>query len=253
MANIARIVALGASNLTRGFFTVVSEARTAWGPEIQVLAALGHGRSYGARSTVLFRTLPGILDSGLWRMLEALPPVPTRALIADVGNDILYGYSVEQILAWIDDVLIRLRRLTQDIVLTSLPLASIQRLSPAKYLVFRSIMFPPSRLSLLQMHTAAEQVNAGLIRLANAHNAKFFQLNPAWYGLDPIHIRLSLLRPAWRQILDTPPASGPGSSTLLERLKLSVMHPELRWILGIPRHTPQSGAALPGGGKVWLY
>jgi hypothetical protein len=253
MANIARIVALGASNLKRGFCTVVSEARAAWGPEIQVLAAHGYGRSYGAPSTVIFRTLPGILDSSLWRTLESMPSVPTRALITDVGNDILYGYSVEQIIAWVDEALIRLHRVTQDIILTCLPLASIQRLSPAKYLVLRSIMFPPSRLSLLQMHATAEQVNAELIVLAKAHNAKFFQLNPAWYGLDPIHIRSSLQRSAWRRILDVPPAASPGSSALRERWKLHFMHPELRWILGIPQHRPQSGASLPGGGRVWLY
>ena len=63
--DVARAVALGASNLTRGFRTVVSAARAAWGPEVQVLAALGHGRSYGAPSRVPFRTLPGILESGL--------------------------------------------------------------------------------------------------------------------------------------------------------------------------------------------
>ena len=44
---IRRVVALGASNLTRGLHTVVSTARTEWGPDVEVLGALGHGRSYG--------------------------------------------------------------------------------------------------------------------------------------------------------------------------------------------------------------
>ena len=59
--DVGRIVALGASNLTRGFQTLVSTARGAWGPYVEVLAALGHGRSYGAPSRLVFRTLPGIL------------------------------------------------------------------------------------------------------------------------------------------------------------------------------------------------
>jgi hypothetical protein len=69
--HIGRIVALGASNLTRGFHTLVSAARTAWGPEIEILAALGHGRPYGGPSRFLVRGLPGILESGVWRALES--------------------------------------------------------------------------------------------------------------------------------------------------------------------------------------
>jgi hypothetical protein len=86
---IVRVVALGASNLTRGFQTVVSTARGAWGPEVEVFGALGHGRSYGARSRFTVRSLPGILESELWNDLSALPPVATRGLVTDVGNDIL--------------------------------------------------------------------------------------------------------------------------------------------------------------------
>ena len=54
-ADVARVIALGASNLTRGFRTVVSAARAAWGPEIQLLASLGHGRSYDAPSRAGYR------------------------------------------------------------------------------------------------------------------------------------------------------------------------------------------------------
>jgi hypothetical protein len=253
VAAIARIVALGASNLTRGISTIVSEARSAWGPEIQVLAALGHGRSYGASSRVLFRTLPGILDSGLWRRLESLPPAPTRALVTDVGNDILYGHSIEQILVWVEETLLRLQRVTPDIVLTGLPLASIQGLSNVKYLLFRSALFPFSSLSLSDVREMADTLNTGLIRMANDRGVKAFTLNPAWYGLDPIHIRPSLWRTAWRQILEVPSAVNPGGGTLPERMRLCFSPPELRWLFGIKQWTPQSGSALPGGGRVWLY
>src|ERR1700704_6567831 len=78
-AEVARVVALGASNLTRGFQTVVSTARATWGPNVEIVAALGHGRSYGAHSRFVIRTLPGILQSGLWRHLESLSAAPTRA------------------------------------------------------------------------------------------------------------------------------------------------------------------------------
>lgn len=56
---------------------------------MEVLAALGHGRSYGAQSRIIFRTLAGILESGLWTELERRPPLTTRSLVTDVGDDIL--------------------------------------------------------------------------------------------------------------------------------------------------------------------
>src|SRR5262245_25860690 len=100
-SEVTRIVALGASNLTRGLHTVVSTARAAWGPDVEVLGALGHGRSYGVESRLVIRTLPGILQSGLWSTLSSLPPATTRGLVTDVGNDILYEFPVPTVLGWV--------------------------------------------------------------------------------------------------------------------------------------------------------
>src|SRR5918993_3764843 len=97
--------------------------------DVRIVAALGHGRSYGATSAFVVRRLPGILRSGLWAQLESTPIVPTRALVTDVGNDILYGFSGDQILTWVDDAVTRLTQVSADIVLTGLPIESIRRLS----------------------------------------------------------------------------------------------------------------------------
>lgn len=250
---MARIVALGASNLTRGFRTIVSTARSVWGPDVEILAAFGHGRSYGAPSQFLFRTLPGILKSGLWTELERRPPMMTRALVTDVGNDILYGFSVERTLGWVEEVLRRLRRVTQDIVLTGLPLAAVYRLSRIKFLVFRSMLVPSCRLTLAQVIENAERVNEGLLRLSQMYGAKFVHLHPAWYGFDPIHVRPSCWRTAWQEILGE---SVPGSRevrSMVESVRLYLMRPERRSVFGIEQVTPQSGVALRPGGQVWLY
>src|SRR5262249_48210012 len=121
---LRRVIALGASNLTRGLPALVSTARELGGARGRGVAAPGPGRSYGARSRVLARSLPGILHSGLWTRLESLPAVPARGLITDVGNDILYGSPPEEVLAWVEECVSRLRRYTTDIVLTGLPLDS---------------------------------------------------------------------------------------------------------------------------------
>lgn len=252
MSNVQRVVALGASNLTRGFHSVVSIACAAWGPDVEIVAALGHGRSYGAHSRFIVRTLPGILSSGLWRDLEARARVPTRALVTDVGNDILYGFTADQTLGWVAESLERLRRFTGDIVLTDLPMVNIRRLSPAAFLVFRSMFVPSCRLSFDEVLDRAERVSAGLADLSVTHDARFFRLDRAWYRFDPIHIRPSVWRRAWQKILGDPTCATPERSRL-EAWRLYLMRPELQWFAGVEQVTPQHGTRLRPGGQVWLY
>lgn len=249
-SRVARVVAIGASNLTRGFQTVVSTARTAWGPDVEVVAALGHGRSYGAPSTFLVRRLPGILQSGLWRQLESAPAVPTRSLVTDVGNDIVYGFSAEQILSWVDEALTRLARVSDDIVLTGLPMDSIRRLPPSAFLALRSVLTPSSRLSYAEVMATAERVQAGLQILASTRGLRFLALRPAWYGVDPIHIRSALWRPAWQEILGV---SCPVERSRIEAMRLRLMRPEAQAFCGVEQRRHQIGTRLTRGARVWLY
>ena len=250
MPPVARVVALGASNLTRGFQTVVSTARGAWGPDVQIVAALGHGRSYGADSRFVIRRLQGILQSGLWPLLDAMPRVPTRALVTDVGNDILYGFPAERVLEWVDEALTRLARVSDDLVVTGLPMDSIRRLSPRRFRVVRSLLVPSSSQTYDDVRDTAERVDVGLAALAAAHRATFMTLEPSWYGVDPIHIKPSLWRPAWQRILGV---AHPVQPSRLEAMRLYLMRPEVQWLCGIEQRTRQPGTRLRRGGHVWLY
>jgi len=252
-ADVGRLIALGASNLTRAFPTVVATAREEWGHDIEILAALGHGRSYGAHSRVAFRRLPGILESGLWSELESRPSRPTRAVVTDVGNDVAYGFSAEQTLEWVEEAVRRLGRHASDIVLTGLPLASLRKLSNARFLAFRTLLVPSCRLSLSQIVDAAEHVNLGLVKLSATTGARLVHLDAAWYGLDPIHVRRSWRRGVWRQILGGEAGGGNGASNGLEGLRVRWLRPERRWLFGVEQFTRQSGVALPSGGRIWLY
>src|SRR5262249_31136095 len=122
-----RIVLLGASNLTRGISTVVETAQSILGQPLEVLTALGHGRSYGIDSRMLGRRLPGIIECGLWEALAGGPSRPTMALLTDVGNDILYDVDVPQIVAWVDCAIDRLQSAEAQISVTLLPVAGIER------------------------------------------------------------------------------------------------------------------------------
>ncbi len=264
-----RLVALGASNLTRGLSAVVTTAREAWGPEVEVLAALGHGRSYGASSQFLLRSLPGILECGLWRALVEGGPAPTRALVTDVGNDILYGHDARQILGWVEECVARLQAVSDDVALTDLPLAAIRRLGPARFLFFRSLFVPSCRLGLAAVAQAAERLSEGLLELAERRRLRLVRLRPAWYGLDPIHIRPRSWRSAWREIVGASlhdcvaPQCEPGaeptprpvrrSGSRREAIALYLARPERMRVLGHEWHSPQMGRPLPAGGRLRLY
>jgi len=248
-----RVVALGASNLTRGFQTVVATARAEWGRDVELIAALGHGRSFGSESRVIARTIPGILQSGVWDHLERLPPAPTRAIISDVGNDILYGFSHTQILAWVEEVVDRLASFSDDIVLAGLPRVGAGDISNAKFLFFRSILFPRCRLSFAEVAGTAQRVNEGVATLAAARGLRFVPLKEAWYGVDPIHIRPSKWREAWQEIVcgDSRPALGRLSRS--EALRLYLMRPQRQRVFGVEYGAEQHGFTLPAGGRIWLY
>ena len=250
--DITRVVALGASNLTRGLETVVSTARTAWGPDVEVLGALGHGRSYGVESRLVVRTLPGILESGLSDTLSELPPAVTRGLVTDVGNDILYEFPAPTILEWVEEAVDRLQQVTDDIGVPDLPLHTIRGLSTPAFLMFRTIFAPQCRLSFAQVLETAERVNAGLESIAMSRQIQFVRMEPAWYGLDPIHIRPGWWQPAWQRILGHE-TDARADAPWLEGLQLYFRAPERQWLCGVERTSPQTGYALPHGGKVWLF
>jgi hypothetical protein len=175
-------------------------------------------------------------------------------LITDIGNDVLYGHSAAQVLAWVAEAADRLLCFTRDIVLTDLPLASIGRLSSAKYLAARALLFPGCRIPLAGARETATRIEAGLPALAAARGLRLQHLREEWYGFDPIHLRPSRWREAWLEILaggDVLPAAGRTSRA--ESVRLYLMRPERRWLFGREQRTPQRGTALPAGGIVRLY
>lgn len=250
---IQRVIALGASNLTRGFGSFLAVTSAAWGPELEVFAALGHGRSYGSASRVLLRELPGILQSGIWKALECQPARPARALVTDIGNDLLYGFSPQQTLDWVAEALRRLGAHTDDIVLTDLPMASIRSLTPLRYLLFRSILVPACRLSLEQVQLRAETLSQALARLARAEGLRFEQPKADWFGPDPVHIRGARYPEAWRAFLSADPGLSAPPLPFVERVRLALLPPESRRMCGFQKFRPQTGVALRRGCRLWLY
>jgi hypothetical protein len=257
-----RVILLGASNLTRGIATVIDACHRRWGEPLDCLAALGHGRSYGARSTVLGRTLPSIQSCRLWTALEERPTVPTAALVTDIGNDVMYEAPVEKIVEWVTRCFDQLDRYGARIVMTRLPVANIDRVPEWKFRVLRRLMFPRGRIPYAAIAARARELDERLSEVATRRGIAQVRQDPAWYGWDPIHFRSSAWPEVWHRVLsgwghdshqngpNEPAATNPPLSRLLY---LRTRTPDERWLLGFEQRGQQPCARLSEGTIVSYY
>ena len=246
-----RFVLLGASNARRALPTIFHLARRALGGPVEAFAAVGHGRSYGLRSSVLGRELPSILECGLWKALGDSARPPALSLVTDVGNDILYRAPVPEILDWVSRCLDRLSGPDSRIILTGLPIESLRRLDRARYHFFRTILFPRSRVTIEEMARAAGELSLGLSKLREQKGVELAMLEPGWYGFDPIHIRFRQIPEAWASIFATPLSPLTRAERIGLRLRLSP--PEQFSLFGFERSRKQPAFESPDGSSVSLF
>jgi hypothetical protein len=259
----ARIILLGGSNLARGISTIVEIARLMMGAvqrgggPVELLIAKGHGRSYGKRSTVLGRGLPGIIECGLWDALDPHDQRPTFALITDIGNDVAYGAEVSDIAEWVGTCIERLAQARARIVMTTLPMESLRRLSPARFKVARSILFPANRFSLDEALARCGELDGRVRRLAGSYDIRIMEHEGHWYGVDPIHIRQRHLVAAWTRIMgawtDASKTRIQVRRSALRWLRLRSLTPQRWWLLGSQRGRPQPAGRLADGSMISLY
>jgi len=251
-----RVVLLGASNLIRGISTVVETARQTWDEPLDILAAIGHGRSYGQESSVILRSLPGILSSGIWKSLESHPSIPTYAVLTDIGNDILYGNSVNQAADWIELCLNRLTRVCDIVVITELPLESSARMKKWEFLTLRTIFFPSCRVRYEDAVVRARELNSRVIDLAEKYDARLVQPRHSWYGFDPIHIKTRVFPEAWGEILGKLHLDSRFNDyrpSLRRWLLLRSLRPEQRRLFGIVQQSKQPAYTFSDGTRVSFY
>ncbi len=254
-----RIVLLGASNLTLGFPLIVNSLRRRFSGPLEIIAAHGHGRSYGMCSKILFRSLPGITQSQLLSHLQDVENSgrPSYVLITDIGNDILYGADPETIAEWLEVCLELLCSPNTQVVITQLPLASARSLSPGRFGVARRLFFPNSKLTLDEVLESAAALSESVSQLAERYEATLFEPPDRWYGLDPIHIRHSLRVPAWSAILNDWSNEEGGfpmrRPSLPRSLRLWSARPVDYWIRNRPKSQPQPVCRFGDGTTVTLY
>lgn len=252
-----RLILMGASNLTRGLATVTAVARRTWGEPLDVLAAPGNGRSYGWSTRVLGRQLSSIVDCGLWRSWEARnDALPTAAVVTDVGNDVMYGATVDEILTWVDTVLVRLKNRGVETAVTGLPLERVRRMTPRQFHFIRRVLFPRNRSVFAEALARSEAVDAGVRALAERHGAAFVEPHLTWYGWDPIHVRRARWGSAWSTVLAAlkPPATAmPVGVAPWSWLASQFWRPEARRLFGFQQRRAQPSIYFGDGSRLSIY
>ena len=262
------VVALGASNLSRGMSRLLQASRCCSSSAVDLVVAAGHGRSYGVNSCIWKRRLPSILESGLWRSIDKMlhgaisENSPRLAVITDIGNDLLYGFSVEQIALWIEEVVHRLHQRQFNIVITKLPIESIQSVGPRRFRLLKIFFVPGCRQSLEEIKEQCRQMNDNIIRLAKKYQLSIIEQPGSWYGLDAIHIRRSCLNSLWRRVLECWPLSSSNKKVFQgtslwnswkEWSYLCKASAEVRSLAGVTIFTPQPVLQLSDTTRIFFY
>jgi hypothetical protein len=230
-------VLLGASNLTLALPTVIETCRELLRGPLDINAVSGHGRSYGLDSYVLVRGLSSIRESTVWPYLQNAPRLPTYSLIADVGNDIMYGVAPEVIAEWVEWCVEQLHAVGARQVMTSLPMERLAHMSPTNFQVARAVFFPTRRLTMADAMARAKILDGLLRDVAARRSIPSVEFPREWYGWDPIHMPRAHRSEAWGLALghwidpnDPPEVHAVPSLTQAMRVRLSA--PDRWWLFG---------------------
>ena len=242
-------VLLGASNLTLAWPRLISQVRERFADPVHVYTAHGMGRSYLLERTgFAIGKLPGILRCGIWDALPNIDDTVTAyALVTDIGNDLVYGCEPAEVVAAAAESVQRLRSWNPRcrIVLTAPPVEAVRRLGWLRFLMFRSVLFPFSRLTLESVRQKTQELDERIALLAEQYALHVVRPHLNWYGVDPIHVRRRSQQGAFAEMLNPWDTIGCPDS---RRTGASAPRPtaELRWVLGAERKTQQPSTSGDG-------
>jgi hypothetical protein len=244
------VILLGASNLTIGWRHLLRALQGSVPGALELHVALGMGRSYVGWSRFWWRTLPGIVDCGLWQNLPQENAQSPLVLITDIGNDIVYGHRVDTILESVDKCISKIltNRPDSQIVITGLPVASLEAVPRSSFLLARSAFFPNCFLPRKEILTRAHQLHEGTQELAARHKLPCVVPPAEWYRHDPIHVLRELRESAFRHYFAHWKIKGQPSAPPSADYAATVGLPTsaLRTVYGITRRTPQPGFQAEG-------
>jgi hypothetical protein len=183
--------------------------------------------------------------------------MPTTALLTDIGNDLMFGATHDRLQNWIEGCLDRLSDSGASVVITQLPVASVESLSERRFQFYRRLFIPGRRLTLEDAKTMVREFNERLLKLGEVRKIPVISLPNTWYGLDPIHLRRRVFRSAWPTMLESwreaECALELSRSSIWMTAYLASLAPLEHTIFGFRRRTSQPSGRLSDGTTISLY
>lgn len=232
------VVLLGASNISFSLPTVVRAVQKTFGGCARLWTVHGHGRSYGKRSRAFGRELDGILESRFWSDFAARDRRgPLYALLTDIGNDLVYGVDVPQILDWAGECARRLTAERAELAVTKLPAEALLSLSAPRFYLTQKLFFPAFKSSWPDMRDKIAALDDAVDAFGPTHSAPVIPTERTWYFIDPIHVRERRRREAWTRYLGGWPTAPPPQVPFVgprDRTRLHRLPQAIKWINGEP-------------------
>ncbi len=194
------VLLLGASNLARAHRALSRCLRRNLHPRpVRLLSALGPGRGYAARG-------------GFWRL--QFPPIQTSPVLAeacraarrgeqgvafftDIGNDLLYNVTGEQLVQVLANMFEPLRRAGAEILVTPIHPVLTTILTPRRYRWLRAWLYSKSRVPFEQLIEGIEAVNRFLEQEEAAGRLRRVRGMEAFLGWDHVHYGFFRASRAW--------------------------------------------------------
>ncbi len=200
--NSALFAVLGASNVTFSLPQLLDAAQERLGDRVvDYFVAHGPGRSYGSYSGVALMAFPALSRCDLYAALESRAEqcdgAAVHTLFTDIGNDLPYGASVDDILGWVGDSVRRCQSFGANVAVTALPAESVRRVPAWKYHVLRRLYYPSCTLSQAELMARVLELQSKLPQLCDVLGVRLLSAPSDWYGFDHFHLSLTKRRHAF--------------------------------------------------------
>jgi hypothetical protein len=151
-----------------------------------------------------------------------------------------------------------LQQKSTQIVVTGLPMASIDCLSERRFVFFRNLFYPSCRLSRDETISRAWAVHVGLREMAVRRKFVLLEQKPQWFGWDGIHVDYWQREAYYRENIQQFPDSGTKPELFDDQRKFFLtwrQRPEFAFktLFGRAIYRPQPSGSLADGSRVCKY
>jgi hypothetical protein len=124
-------------------------------------------------------------------------PVPTLALLSDIGNDIAYAQRPDTTVSWVMELAQRLENQGAEVVLTGVPVESLRGLPQWLFLVLRKLYYAGQTVTHDDVMQRLSDLEGALENVARERGYLFLPTEPQWYGIDRFHLRSAHHTACW--------------------------------------------------------